>query len=516
MTGPSAGRVILNVISTWGGQAIGLALSFLFTPFIVHTLGDAAYGVWLLTMSVIGFLALLDLGVRGAVTRYVARFAAVRDHDSASRTASSALRIFLIAAAVVALVSFVLAAFAADRFSIPSEFRQTAQIVLILAGLSMAASLVGGVYAGALAACNRIDLLNVVEVATGLLRTLLTVGALAAGYGLVTMAVIHSTVSCARIVCVGVILRRVYPSLRIQLGMADVEHVRLIFGFSVFTFLTHVSGKFIWYVDALVIGAYLPVAFVTMFGIAGSLVEYARMLVSSVSYATSPVASSLEGSGDHARIQTLLLNTSAVSMMILMPIAVTFLVRGESFVSLWMGPAYAAPSGNVLAILALPLMFHAAGHGMGGIMMAIGKHKPMVPAMLVEAVANLVISVWLVRTIGINGVAWGTAVPSLLSSVLFWPPYIRWATGIPVRRFVAAAWLRPGLAVAPFAVATYVVERLWPAGSLVAFFLQVAACTTLALAGGWLLCLTSELRAALAASIRRRVGAPAIAASAHQ
>ena len=54
MNRSSPARVVLNVLSTWGGQAISLGLSFLFTPFIVHSLGDSAYGVWLLTLSVVG------------------------------------------------------------------------------------------------------------------------------------------------------------------------------------------------------------------------------------------------------------------------------------------------------------------------------------------------------------------------------------------------------------------------------------------------------------------------------
>jgi O-antigen/teichoic acid export membrane protein len=509
---PSPARVVLNVLSTWGGQAISLGLSFLFTPFIVHSLGDSAYGVWLLTLSVVGFMGLLDLGVRGAVTRYVARFAAVGDDASASRVASSALRIFVAITAVVALVSVVMGAFAARLFSIPEAHQEAARIVLVIAGLNLGVTLVGGTYAGGLAACSRIELLNLVDVTTAIVRTLATVAALSAGHGLVAMALVQLAVSTLRVACVAGLLRRVYPALRVAPRLGDAAHVRLIFGFSLFSFLIHVSGRFIYYADALVIGAFLPVASVTAFGIGSSLVEYARMLISSVSYATSPVASSLEGAGDHRRIQSLLLTTTGVSMMILLPIALTFVLRGETFIRLWMGPAYAGPSGGVLAILALPLMLHGAAHGTGGIMLAIGRHKPMVPAMLVEAAANLAISIALVRTMGIAGVAWGTAVPSLVAGVAFWPVYVHRATGVPLRRFLAAAWLRPALAVAPFAVATYAIERFWPAATLAAFFVQVAACTVLAIAAGWWLCVPAEARAAAAASVRRVFGSGSAAA----
>src|SRR5690606_39145273 len=122
------------------------------------------------------------------------------------------------------------------------------------------------------------------------------------------------------------------------------------------------------------------------------------------------------------------------SMLVLMPVAITFLIRGRSFIELWMGPEYAAASGGVLAILAWPLLLHAATHATGGLMMATGRHKPMIPAMLIEAGANLALSIALVRTMGIAGVAWGTAIPSLVSSFVFWPIYLQRSLELPARQ----------------------------------------------------------------------------------
>jgi len=62
---------------------------------MVRHLGNSGYGVWALTMSVTGYLGLLDLGVRGAVTRFVAKFHARAEDENASRVLSSGLAIFV-------------------------------------------------------------------------------------------------------------------------------------------------------------------------------------------------------------------------------------------------------------------------------------------------------------------------------------------------------------------------------------------------------------------------------------
>ena len=96
--------VLRNILSNWISFAIYCAVSFFLSPFIVRHLGDSGYGIWTLTLSATGYLGLLDLGVRGAVTRYIAKFhAQAADHD-ASRVVSCSLVIFL-AMGVIAIVA---------------------------------------------------------------------------------------------------------------------------------------------------------------------------------------------------------------------------------------------------------------------------------------------------------------------------------------------------------------------------------------------------------------------------
>ena len=63
-------RPYANVLSNWTAFAFAAVTSFFLAPFIVHRLGDSAYGVWALIGSLVGYMGLLDLGVRSAVMPY--------------------------------------------------------------------------------------------------------------------------------------------------------------------------------------------------------------------------------------------------------------------------------------------------------------------------------------------------------------------------------------------------------------------------------------------------------------
>ena len=87
-------RVLLNVLSNWGAFAVNAVIAFFLSPYIVRSLGAEVYGAWVLVGSLVGYLGLLDIGVRGAVTKFVAAHHAARAHDEASRIASAALAFF--------------------------------------------------------------------------------------------------------------------------------------------------------------------------------------------------------------------------------------------------------------------------------------------------------------------------------------------------------------------------------------------------------------------------------------
>lgn len=488
-------RVARNVLFNWGAYFMAMGINFFVSPYVVRHLGNVGYGVWTLILSLTGYLGLLDFGIRGAVTRYVAKFHSQADDKKASEIASSAMVIFGSTGVIAILVSFVLALFVIGHMNVPSAYLTAARIILLLTGLSVAISLVNGVFGGILVGLQRFDVTNTIEICLSVLRAVAIVIALHVGYGIIMLGCVQLAFSLARLVINAAMARDLYPGLRIRLSMADRNVLKLVFSFSAFSFLWHMSASLIYASDNIVIGAYLPVTAVTFYVIAGNLVEYARALVSGISQPMTPLASSIEGNRDPRQLQNLVLLSSRWASMVILPVTCTFILRGSSFIGLWMGYQYADLSGQVLSVLSVTIVFWAANCATAGILLGISKHKPIVPALLAEGLCNLALSVFLVKRIGIVGVAWGTLVPNLIDNLIFWPWYIRRALGVGPYRYVISAWVRPVVSLFPFVLGTYAIERYWPASGLLLFFCQVALVLPLALPGYWFISLDRDQRA---------------------
>jgi O-antigen/teichoic acid export membrane protein len=116
-----------------------------------------------------------------------------------------------------------------------------------------------------------------------------------------------------------------------------------------------------------------------------------------------------------------------------------------------------------------------ASNTAGSIMMATGKHKPVALWSVLEATVNLGLSIVLVKTIGIYGVAWGTSISNALLNLFFWPQYIRRTLGVPERKFVLEGLVKVMLCAIPFGIASALADRYLHARNLMVYFSQVLA-----------------------------------------
>src|SRR5262245_33163213 len=182
--GSLTGRTFVrNLAANWVGLAAEVVVAFLLTPFVVGRLGLAAYGVWGVFTSLIGYVGLIDLGVRGSLGRFV-NYHFARDELDAAREVVTTTLAFLSAASALALIVCVgLGAFFGTLFpKTPSEIAAEAPYLLPLMAVGLWLSFLAAVFRTVAAAFDRFDLLNYVGLLALALRALGTVVVLGAGH----------------------------------------------------------------------------------------------------------------------------------------------------------------------------------------------------------------------------------------------------------------------------------------------------------------------------------------------
>src|SRR5713101_2665114 len=84
-------QIIKNVGSSWFSLGVNVLVGIFLSPFILHRLGDAAFGIWVLIFSLTGYYGIFDFGIRSSIIRYVSKYTAKRDIDEVSRLINTAM-----------------------------------------------------------------------------------------------------------------------------------------------------------------------------------------------------------------------------------------------------------------------------------------------------------------------------------------------------------------------------------------------------------------------------------------
>lgn len=496
-------RVIFrNVCSNWAGYIVTAVIGFLLSPFIVHSLGNTGYGLWTLVLSLTGYFGLLDLGIRSSVGRFVSRYVALKDDEKTNRIVSTAFCILFSGGMLALLATVVVTEFFFPSFHVEPQFQTAGKIALLITGGTIACTLPLGVFSSVLVAVERFDILSGVTIVGELTRAALIVIFLKLGHGLVTVALIAFSISVAQYSAMAIFAKKQHSPLRISLNLVDRATFRELFGFGIYRFIWIVANQLIFYTDSVVIGIFLNIGAITYYAIAGSLINYGRTVVSLATDTFYPAASRMDAQKDLAGLRELLIFGTRFSLLIALPLCLGFVFLGKQFITLWMGKGYAV-SAIYLGVLTIP-QFTAMSQYMSTLVLAgMAKHKVLAYLVFAEGLANLILSVILIRKMGLIGVAWGTVIPDVILTAVVIPWYTLGKVQLSVRDYLIRGFVRPVISVLPVVGLGYLFSVQVTTASWALFGGEVAViCGTVA-AMAYFLCLEPGHRAKANVKMRR-------------
>jgi O-antigen/teichoic acid export membrane protein len=442
--------LLVNAAANWLGFTAQLAIAFFLAPILVHGLGDRRNGIWSLVESILAYLMLFDLGVAASVVRYVAKFEATRDRDSLNRVFSTSVCIFAAAGLVVLAIALGLAWLGMDLFHVPADLMAEARWMLALLGFNLATGLPLGVFPSVLDGLGRYPAKTLIRTASLVVRSVLYLVVLRQGGGLIALAWVITACNLAEHAGMAVAAFCYLPGLRFAPRLVDRATFRTIRGYSLDALLAMLAGRISFQTDAVVIGFFLGPQYITFFGIAAKLVEQAKGSLRALTTVLTPAVSAWEARGDSDAIRRTFLDGTRWVLWLILPVQAGLLILGRSFLSIWMGPRYADLSYPTLVILTVPLGLAMAQSICGRVLYGIGQLRWFARAVLAEALANLLLSVVLARPFGIEGVAFGTALPNVIANLAV-AGYVCRALGIDAGVYFRGAFLKPLLLAAALA-----------------------------------------------------------------
>jgi len=451
-------QIFRNVGSSWFALGVNVLVGIFLSPYILHRLGDTAFGLWILIFSLTGYYGLFDLGIRSSIVRYVARFAATREQEELDRLVSTALASYSCIGMLTMLITLVVAWFVTAIFKIPLEFLTTARWLLLIVGAAVSLGFPFAVFSGILEGLQRFYLLNFTSISATLLRALLIVVALRDGRGLLTVALIT--------VCIPLLgglinAAAVFRLIPLRLGIRSVRRstLRQIASYSGTTFVIIVAGRLRFKTDALVIGTFLSAAAVTYFTIGARLVDYATEVVQSMAQIFVPMSSQSDAVGDLGRLRQIFVAGNRMCALVIFPITAILIVLGKSVIEAWMGARYVAASYPILLILLIPSTLMIMQAASSRVLFGMGKHQMLAKVTLAEGIANLVLSILLVRKYGIVGDALGTAIPLSCTVLFFLPIHLCRLLKLRLLSYLRHSFLLPLGLTAPLVGALFLLRR---------------------------------------------------------
>ncbi len=467
-------RVLKNVGSSWFSLGVNVVVGIFLSPFIMHRLGDTAFGIWVLIFSITGYYGIFDLGIRSSIVRYVSKYTATNEIENLAKHVNTSLATYTGIGALSMTVTVVLSFYIDHLFKVPPQMYGQARLLLLLVGASVSLGFPLGVSGGILEGLQRYYLLNWTGVAMSLVRAGLIVFFLSRGYGLITIALITLILPIITAAARAIIAYHMLP-LPYGLKYVDREAFRHMANFGGATMLVIVAARLRFQTDEMVIGSMLSAAAITYFSIAARIMDYSFQVVVTLAQVFIPMSSQSEAVGNLDKVRKIYIAGNRACALTTFPIIATVLILGKAIIEVWVGKKYVPLSYPVLVTLAIPMTFLMMQAASSRILMGMGRHRKLATVALIEGVGNLILSIALVRPLGIVGDALGTAIPLTCTMLFFTPRHMRRQLGVPVLTFLREAYTLPVLLIFPYIAVLLLMQRWFHAHHLWQLGAQVAA-----------------------------------------
>lgn len=431
----SSSQIKSGALLSYLSLFLGSAISIVYTPIMLRSLGQSEYGLMSLANSVVGYLGLLNLGIGSAMVRYIAKYKAEENKVMEHSIITLFLFVFIGLAIVVMLAGICLIYHIHGLFDESLTDREflRLQILMGLMTFNIAMGMVSSVFYAVMMAYERFVFTKVIGIINTVLNPLIMLPLLFLGFQSVGITVASTVLNVINILIVGVYSFKILK-IKIHPQKFEKSFLKELFGFSFFVLLAMIVDKVYWGTDQFILGAISGSIAVAVYNVGANFTTYFMSFSTAITGLFLPRLTEMEVKNvSNAEFDNLFVKVGRVQFLILCFILGGFIVLGKQFIILWAGKDYESAYYIALVIL-IPFVIPLIQNLGLQLMYARNKHKFRSLMLLGIAVLNVLFSIPCAKIYGGIGCAIVTGISFIIGQgfILNWYYYKKMGLNIPL------------------------------------------------------------------------------------
>ena len=368
--------------------------------------------------------------------------------------------------------------------------------------LSSAITIVSQTFSTLLFAHQQAHVDNLLRLGLIAIRTIVTVGLLMAGAGLLSLAWANLVATIAMAAAAAYRVRQSLPGLSVARRHFSWDVLNRSGRIGVWFTVGSIAGVLILNLDRIVTAKLVSVEMVTTLALTGKVYVLAWTFVQLTTNMARPGLAQMLGAGRMDQARETYHRLVRLSTGVAVVTAGCLWAGNGHFVRWWVGPAnYGGPTLD--ALLALNVVVHSWVLPNRALLVAGLVYVPQnATSRLVEGIVNVALSIALGRAWGLNGILAATAIAGTLTSCWYFPYLTARYFKVPTMRLLRRD-IPPLAALALVAIAAAVAGRRFPTqlAGLPAAAMASGMCVLGCLPGLWFLALNAGARQSLLAAV---------------
>lgn len=409
-----------GVLLSYAGELVKILVSLVYTPIMLRLLGQSEYGLYQLVYSVVSYLSLLSLGFGSSYLRFYSRYKAQKDEDGVARLNGMFMIIFCSISVICILCGTVMIGNIHGIFGegLTDREYETAKILMGLLIVNLALTFPNSVFNCSITAHEEFLFQKLLILLQNIFSPFLTLPLLIRGYGSIGMVSVTTFLTFALLLSnMFFCFKKLH--IRFMFRGLQISLLKEMWVFTFFIFLNQIIDQVNWSVDKFLLGRFAGTTTVAVYGVGGQINSLYLQFSTSISNVFIPKVNRIVAeTNDNKQLTKLFTKVGRIQFIVLGLILSGFIFFGYPFVKMWAGEEYGA-SYAVAILLIAPVTVPLVQNLGIEIQRAKNMHKARSIVYLFIAIANVFISIPLIKLMGPAGAALGTAISLIAGNIIF-------------------------------------------------------------------------------------------------